>query len=121
MFSQRPDNPDLHLALGLAAAWLGLKDEAIREGRKTVSLMPMSRDALSAPTYVAYLAQLYVRVGENAQAIDTLQEVMTMPSGGGAISPALFKLDPVWDPLRKDPRFQKLIADAEAAQAKMKP
>ncbi len=115
---QRPDDADLHLALGFAAAGLGLKDEAIREGRKAVSLMPMNRDAYSAPSYVAYLAQLYVRVGENGEAIDTLQQVLAMPSGGGAISPALLKLDPIWDPLRKDPRFQKLIADGEAAQAR---
>jgi TolB-like protein/Tfp pilus assembly protein PilF len=118
---QRPDDADLHLALGFAAAGLGLKDEAIREGRKAVSLMPMNRDAFSAPSYVAYLAQLYVRVGENGEAIETLQQVLAMPSSGGAISPALLKLDPVWDPLRKDPRFQKLIVDGEAAQAQTKP
>ena len=48
---------------------------------------------------------------------------MAMPSGGVSVSPALLKLDPVWDPLRKDPRFQKLIADGEAvqAQAQVKP
>ena len=117
----RPDDPDMHLALGLAAAGLGLRDEAIREGRKAVTLMPMSRDALSAPTYVTYLAQLYMRVGEKDQAIDTLRQVLAGPSGGEAISPALLKLDPVWDPLRKDPRFLKLIADGEAAQGRGNP
>jgi hypothetical protein len=64
------------------------------------------------------LAQLYLRVGENDQAIDTLREVLALPSGGVAISPELLKLDPVWDPLRKDSRFQKLIADGEAAQTR---
>ncbi len=112
---QRADDPDLHLALGFAAAGLGLKDEAIREGRKAVDLMPMSLDAYSGPAYPAYLAQLYVRVGENGQAIDTLRQVIALPSGGSAISPALLKLDPVWDPLRNDPRFQKMIADGETA------
>ncbi len=112
---QRADDPDLHLALGFAAAGLGLKDEAIREGRKAIDLMPMSRDAYSAPAYLAYLAQLYVRVGENDQAIDTLQQLLAVPSSGGAISPALLKLDPVWDPLREDARFLQIIADGETA------
>jgi tetratricopeptide (TPR) repeat protein len=118
---QRPDDADLHLALGFSAAGLGLKDEAIREARKAVSLMPMDRDAYSAPTYVVYLAQIYVRVGENDQAVDTLRQALALPSGGTAISPALLKLDPIWDPLRTDPRFQKLIAGGGAAQAKNDP
>jgi serine/threonine-protein kinase len=54
---------------------------------------------------------------DNDQALDTLRQLLSMPSSGVAISPALLKLDPVWDPLRKDPRFQKLIADGEAVQA----
>jgi TolB-like protein/Tfp pilus assembly protein PilF len=114
---QRPDDPDLHLALGFAAAGLGLKDEAKREGRKATTLLPVSRDNYSGPGYLTQLAQIYLRVGENDQAIDTLRDVMAVPSGGVSISPALLKLDPAWDPLRKDPRFQKLIADGEAAQA----
>ena len=115
---QRPDDPDLHLALGFAAAGLGLKDEAIREGRKATALMSVTRDNYSGPGYLTWLAQLYLRVGENDQAIDTLREVLALPSSGVAISPELLKLDPVWDPLRKDSRFQKLIADGEAAQTR---
>ncbi len=115
---QRPDDPNLHLALGFAGAGLGLKDEAIREGRKATALLPVSRDALSGSSYLGFLAQLYVRLGENDQALDTLRKLLALPSSGVAISPALLKLDPVWDPLRKDPRFQKLVADGEAAQAR---
>ena len=115
---QRPDDPDLHLALGFAAAGLGLTDEAIREGRKATALLPVSRDSYSGPGYLTWLALLYLRVGETDQAIETLREVLAVPSSGVAISPALLKLDPVWDPLRKDSRFQKLIADGEAAQAR---
>jgi tetratricopeptide (TPR) repeat protein len=110
---QRPDDPDLHLALGFAAAGLGLKDEAIREGRKATALLPVSRDNYSGPGYLTELAQLYLRVGENDQAIETLREVMAMPSGGVAISPALLKLDPVWDPIRNDPGFQQLLTMKE--------
>ena len=82
-----------------------------------LGLMPVSRDALSGPAYLCFLAQLYVRLGENDQALDTLRQLLALPSSGVAISPALLKLDPVWDPLRKDPRFQKLVAEGEAAQA----
>ena len=114
---QRADDPDLHLALGFAAAGLGLKDEAIGEGRKAATLLPVSRDSYSGPGYLTWLAQIYLRVGQKDEAIDTLREVLAVPSGGSAISPALLKLDPVWDPLRKDPRFQKLVTDGEAAQA----
>ena len=81
---QRPDDPDLHLALGFGAAGLGLKDEAIREGRKATALMSVTRDNYSGPGYLTWLAQLYLRVGENDQAIDTLREVLAVPSGGVA-------------------------------------
>ena len=56
-------------------------------------------------------------VGENHQAIALLQQLMSIPAGL-SMSSALLKLDPVWDPLRKDSRFQKLITDGEAAQAR---
>ncbi|HEV2606394.1 MAG TPA: tetratricopeptide repeat protein [Xanthomonadaceae bacterium] len=116
-----PNDPDLHMALAFAAAGLGLKDEAIAEGRKATTLLPVSRDEFAGPAYLGWLAQLYVRVGENDQAIDLLRQLMAIRSAGGVVSPALLKLDPIWDSLRKDPRFLKLIADAEAAQAKSNP
>ena len=108
---------DRHMALGLAAAGLGLKDEAITQGRRAVELLPISRDAFAGPEYLAYLAQIYVSVGENDQAIAILKQLMSIPAGL-SMSASMLKLDPVWDPLRKDPRFQKLIADGESAQAR---
>jgi TolB-like protein/tetratricopeptide (TPR) repeat protein len=111
----RPDDPDLHLALGFAAAGLGLREEAIREGRRCVELVPPSRDRLSGPGYGAWFAKLLVRAGERDQAIEILRKLMADPYGGGAVSPALLGLDPVWDPLRSDPRFVKLLTDGEAA------
>jgi len=106
---QRADDPDLHLALAFAAAGLELKDEAIREGRKATELMPVSRDNYSGPGYLVWLAQLYVRVGDNDQALATLSQVIALPFSGIAISPALLNLDPAWDPLRKDPRFEATL------------
>ena len=111
---QRPDDADLHMDLSYAAAGLGLKDEAISEGRKATTLMSVGLDAGSGPSYLEQLTELYVRVGEYDQAINLLQKLLAMPTSGSAISPALLKLDPIWDPLRKDPRFQKLIADSKA-------
>jgi len=108
---QRPDDADVHLALGLAAAGLGLKDEASREGRKATELMPVSRDSFSAPGYLAWLARLYVLVGDNDEALDTLRQVLALPFSGITAAPAELKLDPAWDPLRKDPRFQKLLEE----------
>ena len=108
---QRPDDADLHLALGFAAAGLGLKDDAVREGRRATQLIPYSRDNYSGPFYLVWLANLYVRVGENTQAIDTLRQTLALPSSGGAISPALLQLDPAWDPLRKQPDFQALLRE----------
>ncbi|MBS0557649.1 MAG: hypothetical protein JSR27_09590 [Proteobacteria bacterium] len=109
---QRPGDADLHLALGFAAAGLGLKDDAVREGRRATQLIPYSRDNYSGPFYLVWLANLYVRVGENTQAIDTLRQTLALPSGGGAISPALLQLDPAWDPLRKQPDFQALLRES---------
>jgi serine/threonine-protein kinase len=109
---ERPADWDAHMALGLAAAGLGLKDEAIAEGRRAVALLPLTRDAFAGPEYLGYLAQLYVSVGENGQAIELLQQLMSIPAGL-SMSSALLKLDPTWDPLRKDQRFEALVKQGE--------
>ena len=109
-------SPDLHLALGFVLADLGLKDEALAEGRRAVSLTPVSLDAFSGPVYLAKFAQIAARVGANDEAIDTLRKLLTMPAGH-AVTPALLELDPSWDGLRRDPRFQQLIDTSQAPVA----
>ncbi|HEY2396717.1 MAG TPA: hypothetical protein VGH81_12170 [Rudaea sp.] len=106
---QQPDVADLHLALAFADAGLGLKDEAVREGKRGAELLPVSRDALTGSAMQVYLAQVYVRVGDNNSAFDLLRPAMQHFSGQ-FLSPALLKLDPNWDPLRNDPRFAQLLA-----------
>jgi len=110
----RPDDWDLHIALGLATAGLGLKDEAISEGRRTVELLPISRDAFAGTEYAAYLAQLYASVGENDQAFALLKQLMSIPAGL-CMSSALLRIDPAWDLLRKDPRLDALIRQGDSA------
>jgi len=105
-----PQSPDMHISLGFADAGLGMKDEAIAEGKKGAMLMPTSLDAFTGPVYLGKLAQIYVRVGANDAAIDILQQLFAMPAGH-VVTPALLKLDPVWDPLREDARFRNLVAN----------
>jgi serine/threonine-protein kinase len=104
------ENPDLHLVLGLADAGLERADEAVAEGRKAAELLPPSRDAFTGPAYLMSFAQICAKVGRKDQAIDLLRELFAIPAGN-QISPALLKLDPIWDPLRGDARFDQLVND----------
>jgi TolB-like protein len=112
MLAKQPDSAESHLALGFAEAGLGRRDDALREGRRAAELMPVSRDVISGPGMQVWLAQLEVRVGEKDAAFERLQQVIGLPSGG-AISPALLKIDAVWDSLRSDPRFDALLKQGE--------
>ena len=106
--SQQPDSADLHLALGFADAGLGLKDDALREGRHAAELLPASRDVISGPSILVWLAQLEVRVGDHVAAFDHLRQALALPSGN-VVSSRLLQVDPVWDPVRNDPRFAQLL------------
>ncbi len=107
---ERPDDPDLHLALAFADAGLGLRGEAVTEARTAAAGMPMSRDAVTGGDYLVWLARLYVRVGDDAHALESLRRAMDAPTGG-TISPSLLRIDPVWDPLRTEPAFQDLLVE----------
>ena len=102
-----------HAILGSLYAFVGRKDDAIREGRRAVELKPESEDALDGPIMSAYLALIYARVGENDLAIPLITRLLKTP---GAVDSADYSITVndlkyrwEWDPLRKDPRFQKLI------------
>jgi len=101
-----PGDPGRHVQLGAVLAGLGLKEEAVNEGRKAVESVPESQDAFEGPQATAALAEIYAGVGEYDEAFRLLDHLLKVPNG--LTVPAL-KLDPVWDPLRKDPRFQALI------------
>jgi TolB-like protein/Flp pilus assembly protein TadD len=104
---ETPREPQRHASLGLALAYLGQKEEAIREGERAVSLQPVTQDALEGPYNQHQLARIYILVGEPEKALDQLEPLLKIPYW---ISPGWLRIDPTFDLLRKNPRFQKLIA-----------
>src|SRR6266436_1037616 len=101
-----PGDPGRHVQLGAVLAGLGLKEEAVNEGKKAVELVPESQDAFEGPQATAALAEIYAWVGENDEAFRLLDHLLKVPNG---LTVPTLKLDPVWDPPSKDPRFQALI------------
>jgi serine/threonine protein kinase/Flp pilus assembly protein TadD len=101
-----PEDARVHSSLGLAYAGLGHKEEAVREGKKAVELLSVSQDAVRGLYRVEDLARINVMVGEYDAAIDQLEYLLSIPS---QISVSLLRLDPTWEPLRDNPRFQKII------------
>ncbi len=104
-----PDNAQRHVALGLALAYLGRKEEAIREGERGVALDPVVKDGVRGPYYQHELIRIYMLVGELEKALDKLEPLLKIPY---YLSPGWLAIDPNFDPLRKNPRFQKLVAGA---------
>jgi tetratricopeptide (TPR) repeat protein len=105
-----PEDPQLHLLHGLALAYLGRKDEAIRKGERGVALDPVAKDAYLGPYLQHQLARIYVIIGEPEKALDRLEPLLKIPYW---LSPGWLKIDPNFDPLRGNPRFQKLVAKAK--------
>ncbi|HSS17346.1 MAG TPA: protein kinase [Candidatus Dormibacteraeota bacterium] len=93
--------------LGLIDAGLGRKEEALREGRRAVELLPVRKDAINGPLMIAYLAMIAAWIGEKDLACEQLSIAIRSPS---TLSYGQLKLLPFWDPLRKDPRFEKIVA-----------
>jgi tetratricopeptide (TPR) repeat protein len=103
---ERPDDHRIHSSLGVVYAGLGRKEDAIREGKLGVELFPVKKDAYIGPARVEDLALVYLMVGEYDAALDQIEYLLSIPSW---ISVSLLRLDPRYDPLRKLPRFQKLL------------
>src|SRR5881227_3766 len=101
-----PEDPARHAQHGLILAALGQKQEAIAEGKRAVELLPESQDALDGPRATADLAQIYAWTGEFDEAFRLLDHLFAVPSN---LTVPMLKLDPAWDPLRQDPRYQALI------------
>jgi TolB-like protein/Flp pilus assembly protein TadD len=106
LIRESPDDAARHAMLGQILAALGQKDAAIAEGKRAVEFQPESQDAFDGPQVSVHLAEIYAWVGEYDEAFRLLDRLLHTPNG---MTVPLLKLDPVWDPLRQDPRFQILI------------
>jgi serine/threonine-protein kinase len=99
-----------HSCLGLVYAALGEAASAIAEGQKAMAMCPTSKDAIDGPAMEENMAVIYALLGDADHAIPILKRLLQIPYAG-AITPALLRLDPVWDQIRNDPRFQELAAE----------
>ena len=111
---QAPANAVRHANLGLLYSFMGRNEEAIREGHRAVELMPDSKDAVNGPWMTGYLAMIYARAGEADSALPLLERLLTSPgpldNTNCYITQNDLRLRWQWDPLRNNPRFQKLLA-----------
>jgi TolB-like protein/Flp pilus assembly protein TadD len=106
MVRESPDDAGRHAQLGLILAGLDRKEEAVLEGRRAIELLPESEDAFDGPNATLTLAKIYTWTNEPDQALQLLDHSLNTPNG---VTVSALKLDPIWDPLRSDPRFQALI------------
>jgi len=102
----QPDFGPALCVLGLIDAALGHKEDALREGRRAVELCPIGKDALRGIAMIKYLAMIAAWVGDKDLACEQLASVVRRP---GDLSYGQLKLMPFWDPLRGDPRFEKIV------------
>ena len=103
---QSPDAADIHIQLAKVLAYLGQKDAALAEAQHAAELLPESKDAFGGPEITAGVAEVYCIVGENDRAIEVLDGLLSRPSN--VTVPGL-KVNPIWDSIRNDPRFQALL------------
>ena len=106
------DDPKFVASLAKVYALLGRKEEAIRSARHAVELCPETRDAAGGPDYATNLAFVYAQCGEVDQAVTLLSHLLTTPAAE-RITLAHLRLSWEWDPLRKDPRFRKILEPPE--------
>jgi len=103
----QPDYGPALCVLGLIDAGLGRKEDALREGRRAVELTPPSKDSINGPLIMGFFAVTCAWVGEKDLAIEQLTQAIQLP---GRLSYGQLRLHPIWDPLRGDPRFEKIAA-----------
>jgi serine/threonine-protein kinase len=103
---QRDYGPAL-CVLALIDAGLGRKDDALREGRRAVELLPVAKDFVNGVHMIEYYAITAAWVGEKDIACEQLATATRLP---GTLSYGHLKLQPYWDPVRGDPRFEKIVA-----------
>ena len=103
---ETPDDPRVHISLGMVYAILGRTEDAVREGLRAVELMPVTVDAMYGNALRMRLSNIYVVTGRYEEALGEMEYLFSVPS---RMSANLLKLDPFYDVLRDHPRFQALV------------
>jgi TolB-like protein/tetratricopeptide (TPR) repeat protein len=109
--SEQPNYGPGFSVLGLIDAALGRKDDALREGRHAAELLPITKDSIDGAEVVKYLGVIYAWCGEKESALEQIKATLRIPS---TLSYGNLKLHPYWDPLRGDPRFEKIVTELES-------
>ena len=118
MLKEQPKNWVLLGDLALTNAYLGDKAAALALAERCVAANPVEKDAVDGAMGVEFLARVAAHIGESDRAITALQKLLSIPyeaplADNVPLTPALLRLDPMFDPLRNDPRFQKLCEDKQ--------
>ena len=119
LLRDQPGNEFFTAALSQAYAAMGEKELALKAAQKAIALMPNTKDLQWGPAFEENLALIEATFGENGRAIETLTRLLQTPSDSlfypstAPITAALLRLDPIWDPLRADPAFQKLCEEKQ--------
>jgi TolB-like protein/class 3 adenylate cyclase/Tfp pilus assembly protein PilF len=112
-----PQDATRHAQLGLLYAFMGRKEDALREGRRAVELKPVARDVIEGAVAQAFQALIFARIGETEKATSELERLLTTPFAvdysDDSITVSDLRTRWEWDPLRNDPRFQKILAGPE--------
>ena len=111
----RPDEPTLLGELSVAEAALGQNEEALRHARHAVEILPPSVDAVAGPMCEMRLAQVLAMTGDRDGAFDQLSKLVKLPFS--MVNYGDLKLNPIWDDLRGDPRFDRILAESASALA----
>jgi tetratricopeptide (TPR) repeat protein len=102
-----PENAQQHVLHGVALAYLGRRAEAVKEGERGVALLPVSKDAYAGAYMQHQLARIYILSGQLEKALDQLEPLLRVPY---FLSPGWLRIDPTFDPLRGNRRFETLAA-----------
>jgi DNA-binding SARP family transcriptional activator/TolB-like protein/Flp pilus assembly protein TadD len=103
-----PTEPQTHALLGVANAYLGRRDDALREARLAVTLCPLDKDAVTGTYVLQQLARVYVMLGQDDRAVETLSTLLRVPS---YVSVGWLRVDPTYAPLKRNAGFRRLIGE----------